>query len=85
MSDRGFSKCQKSKRNQQARTGRNKIDRRKAEDAPRVVAETAVDAPVVTAAAIVVETVADAPVESVETVETAAGASMVLPKSISTS
>jgi hypothetical protein len=84
--DRGFCKCQKSREDQQARTGRNKTDRPKADHGPREAAVIADLAPVVV---IVEATVADARAVVIAatgevTAATAAAASMAPRKSIST-
>jgi hypothetical protein len=81
----GFCKCQKSREDQRARTGLNKTDRPKAEDAPAAVVVIADLAPAVTVAATVVDAPAAATVVIAAIVVTAAAASMVPRKSISTS
>ena len=80
--DRGFFKCQKSREDQQAKTGRNKIDP-KAEDAPAATAVIVdrVPAVVETAAA----TVGDVPAAATVATAAIADASMVRPKSTSIS
>jgi hypothetical protein len=80
-----LSKCQKSRLNQQARIGLNKIDRRRAEAALRVVIAARVPKVAAIAATVVAAPVAIVVVIVATAVAIAADASMARPKSISIS